>query len=275
MKPNIFEYIDYRQFLTDWYKSEKENNPGFTHEYICEKLKLRTRSYFGDILKGRRSIGPEVSKRLTRLLGLSGDEVKYFRAIIGYGNPKKDDDKEHWFEQIVQLNNTPKKLVDKKTYQFFKNWYHTTILSYLEICNFKHDYAGAAKALYNRVSPKDVQEAIRNLKTLNLIAPDKNGCFKPTDKILTTGEAVKDELLRQYQLSNNEILHSILRKDEPHSHESSLLTVSISQKGMERIINRIRQLRKEIMSIVHKDENSADRVYKIAIHAYPESRKGS
>jgi uncharacterized protein (TIGR02147 family) len=274
-KPNIFEYINYREFLTDWRKAEKENDPGFSHDYLCAKLGLKTRSYFIDIEKGRRSIGPDLLNRMIKLIGLSKNEADYFRALIRYGQKNAtSEEKEYWFERIVQLNNTPKKIVDKKTYLYFRKWYHATVRSYLETGNFKGDYTIAAKDLYNRVSPKEIREAVANLKALDLIAPDKNGFLKPTDKVLTTGEIVRDELLRQYQLANHDILRTILDKNEPHSHESSQLTISISRKGMERIISRVKQLRSEIMSIVHKDEDESDRVYKIAIHVYPESRKG-
>ena len=272
--PNIFEYIDYRKFLSDWREAEKEKNPGLTHEYLCAKLGQNTRSYFIDIEKGRRTIGPEVLERLIKLTGLSRDEGKYFRALVGYGQSAVSEEKEFWFEQVVELNNTPKKFVDKRTYLFFRKWYHTTIRAYLETCNFRTEFTAASRNLYNRVSPKEAKEAIENLIALELVASDEKGYLKPTDKVLTTGDVVKNELLRQYQLANHDILRTVLEKDEPNTHESSQLTVSVSEKGMKRILNRIKQLRSEIMSIVHKDEERADRVYKIAIHAYPESRKG-
>ena len=275
VQPNVYKYIDYRRFLTDWHSTVKKEKPIFTHAYICNKLKLHTRSYFGDILKGRRSLGPDLFKRMVVLIGFSKTESNFFNAIVNYGNAANDEDKEHWFEQMVLLNNTPHKIIDKKTYRFSRNWYYGTIRAYLETCDFKNDSAAASKDLYGRVSPREVKEAIGVLKDLEMIAPDKRGFLKPTEKIIITGDAVKDELFRQYQLSNNEVLHTILQKDEPNTHESTLLTLSVSDKGMKRILDRIKQLRKEIMSIVHKDEDHAERVLKLAFHAYPESRKSS
>ncbi len=272
-RPNIFEFIDFRKFLTAWREYEKKNNPGVTFEYLSAKLGQKNRVYFSDLEKGRRSVGPEVLDRLIKLMDLSGDEAKYFRAIVGYGQPATCEEKEFWFEQAVQLNNTPKKLVDKKTFDFYKKWYHTTLRAYLETCDFKNEYAEASRKLYGRVSPKEVQEAIKNLLALGLVAPDGNAYIKPTDKVLTTGNVVKDELLRRYQLANHDVLRTILEKDEPGTHDSTQLTVSVSRQGIERIVKRIKQLRSEIISIAHKDEHKADRVYKIAIHAYPESRK--
>jgi uncharacterized protein (TIGR02147 family) len=273
-EPNIFEYIDFRKFLTDWRESEKNKNPGLTHEYLSTKLgQKKNRAYFKDLEKGRRMVGPGVLERLIKLIGLDSDEGKYLRAIVGYGQPTTYEEREFWFEQAIQLNHTPKKFVDQKTYTFYKKWYHTTIRAFLETCDFDGDYTAVAKKLYNRVSPKEIREAIANLKALKLIAPDDRGFLKPTDKVLSTGDVVKDELLRQYHVANHDILRTILLKDETGSHNSTQMTFSVSKEGMDRIIKRIQQLRREIISIVHKDENKADRVYKVALHAYPESRK--
>ncbi len=272
-KPNIFEYIDFKKYLTAWREAEKRANPGLTHEYLCAKLGQKNRTYFSDVETGRKNVGPEVLSRMIKLMNLPENESKYFRALVGYGQPATYEEREFWFEQIIQLNNTPKKIIDKKTYAFYKKWYHTTIRAYLETCNFKDQYAEASKKLYGRVSPKQVQEAIKVLKSLGLISLNEQGFLKPTEKILSTGDVAKDELLRQYQLSNHEILRTVLEKDEPNTHDSTQLTVSVSAEGIERIVKRIRQLRSEIISIAHKDERKAERVYKIAVHVYPESRK--
>jgi uncharacterized protein (TIGR02147 family) len=108
---------------------------------------------------------------------------------------------------------------------------------------------------------------------LGLILKTSEGYWKPTDKILTTGDNVKDECFQRYQLSFHSILKQVLEENIPGSHDSSQLTVSVSKKGLERIVSRLRNLRSEIISISHKDETSADRVYQIALHAYPISRK--
>jgi uncharacterized protein (TIGR02147 family) len=272
-KPNIFEYIDFRKYLTAWREAEKKNNDGLTHEYLSAKLGQKNRAYFSDLEKGRRSIGPEVLERLIKLFGLEGNEAKYFRAIVGYGLQATHEQREFWFEQAIQLNNTPQQIVDKKTYAYYKKWYHTTIRAYLETCNFKNEYAEASRKLYGRVSPKEIKEAIKNLLALGLVAPNEEGFLKPVDKVLTTGDSVRDELVRCYHLSNIDVFRAIVAQNKPDTYESRHLTISVSSEGMERIAKRINQLRSEIVSIVQKDEKKADRVYKIAIHLYPESMK--
>ncbi len=273
ISPDIFSYLDYRKFISDWRKAEKERTPGLTHEYLCRKLGQKNRSYFSDVEKGRKIIGPEVLTRLIDLMNLKGDRAKYFRAMVGYGQPATYRDKEFWFERIIELNNTPKKLIDKDTYEYFDKWYHTSIRSLMDVINIKNDYKKIAEKMFNRITPEQAKSSIALLKRLNLIKENSKGFWKPTDKIVSTGNNVQAECMKKYHLSNNEVLRDILQKNEPGTHDSSIMTVSVSKTGLNRIIKRIQQLRKEIISISHKDEDRADRVYKIAVHAYPESRK--
>jgi uncharacterized protein (TIGR02147 family) len=270
---NIYEYCDYKKFLTDWREEEKRRNQGLTHEYLCTALGQRNRSFYNDIEKGRKLIGAEVLDRLIKLLSLSGHEAKYFRALVGYGQPATYAEKEFWFEQIVEMNNTPKRIIDKNTFHYFNEWWHATVRSALDTCNIKTNYSTLSKCLLDRITPKQAQSSIQLLSQLGLIERNKDGYWKPTEKVITTGDNVKDECMRRYHLANHGILRQILEQDLPGTHDSTQLTVSVSPKGLGRIVNRIRQIRAEIISIAHKDEESSDRVYQIAIHAYPISRK--
>jgi uncharacterized protein (TIGR02147 family) len=268
---NIFEFIDYRRYLTAWRESEKKANPGLTHEYLCAKLGQKNRTYFSDIEAGRKLIGAEVLDRLISCIGLKGAEAKYFRALVGYGQPATYEEKEFWFEQIVALNNTPRTIVDQSTYSFYKEWYHSTIRALLDVLDTKDEYEKISRLLYSRVTADQVRESVQLLKSLGLIAPNERGFLKPTEKILITGDAAKHELLRRFQVANHRILGEILKKDEDGTHDSTQMTVSVSREGFERIMKRIKQLRSEIRSITHKDENKANRVFKVALHIYPES----
>jgi uncharacterized protein (TIGR02147 family) len=270
---NIFEFINYREYLTAWHKSEKQANPGLTHEYLCAKLSQKNRTYFSDIEAGRKLIGAEVLDRLISCIGLKGAEAKYFRALVGYGQPATYEEKEFWFEQIVTLNNTPRTIVDPSTYSFYKEWYHSTIRALLDVMDTKDEYDKISRLLYSRVTAGQVRESIQLLKSLGLIAPNEHSFLKPTQKVLITGDAARHELLRRFQVANHRILGEILKKDEEGTHDSTQMTVSVSSQGFDRIMKRIKQLRSEIRSITHKDENKANRVFKIAVHIYPESKE--
>lgn len=270
---DIYEYLDYKKYLVEWRIESRKVNTHLTHEYICRALGQNNRSYFSDIEKGRKVIGSEVLDRLIKLIGLKGDESKYFRALVGYGQCANYSEEEFWFERLMELNKAPRQHLTKEKYSYFKEWYHSAVRSYLDTANFKDEYETLVKDLYNRITQDEAKKSVELLLTLGLIAENDEGYLKPTDKVVSAGDDVRHECIKAYNISNNEILQSILEKGEPGTHNSSLVTVSVSQKGLALIEKRIFALRQEIMAIAHKDDEDANGVYQVALHAFPLCRQ--
>ncbi len=62
--------------------------------------------------------------------------------------------------------------------------------------------------MQEKKKPGEPKQSIELLLSLGLIKKNDEGCFKPTDKVLTTGDVVRDELLQCYQIANHDILRS-------------------------------------------------------------------
>ncbi len=270
---DIYEYLDYRKYLSDWRCTGRKKDSSFTHENICLSLGQNNRSYFSDIEKGRKIIGSEVLDRLIDLIGLGKNESSYFRALVGYGQAGSYSEEEFWFEKLMELNKAPRQHLSHEKFSYFKEWYHSVIRAYLDTIEFRKDYSQLVSGLYNRITHEEAVESIALLEKLNLISLNEKGIYKPTDKVLSTGDDVRHECIKAYNVSTNSILHSILQKGDPGTHNSSLLTVSVSPKGLGQIERKIHSLRQEIMAIAHKDEIQAEGVFQVAIHAYPLCRQ--
>lgn len=254
--------------MADWRKAEKARNPAISHEYLGRRLGVSNRAYFNDVEKGRRDIGPIMFDRLVKLLKLDPTQSHYFRAMIGYGQPASANEKEYWFGQLVALNHTPFRIIDADTWEYFRQSHHAVVRALLDTFSYRGDAKDAAKRLKHQITPDQFQESIDLLCKLGLAIKDDEGVYRQTDKVLSTGDRAQGELIRHYQLSVLEELKTIVAAGIPGTHDSNSLTLSISPKGAERIIARLRQLRKEIVSIANKDEDPATEVYRVSMHIH-------
>jgi uncharacterized protein (TIGR02147 family) len=271
--PDIFEYIDFRRYLADYRAVKKAIDPGFTHAYICHKLgNPNTRGYLDNIIKGRKLLTSPFVDRMAELLQLSPSETKYFRALVHYNQTMIPQEKEFFFDQIVQLNKAPRKFIDAKSYAFYREWYHNTIYALLDIYDFRDEYSVIAKKLKPHITVTQAKNSIELLRRLELIAPDEKGFLKPTSKVLSTGECVKDHIIRQYQLQCLERGKEAIILEDDDPRKTSTFTVSVSSKGFQHIVTRLQQFKSEIRSIVHQDSDRAQKVYQINLQIFPNSR---
>ncbi len=270
--PNLFEYNDFRQYLTDYQKARQANDKSFTKSYFSQCMMLpNTRSYFNDVQKGKRVTATFI-ERFINVIGFKKDEAQFFRALVKFNQAENISERELYFEQLISLNKTPKKTVDKKTYTYYKNWYNSAIRALLNIYDFDKDYKSLAKKVFPAITVKQAKESIQLLRTLKLIEKNSQGFYKPTEKSIATSDYIRNEVILQYQLKCLELAKSAIVKNKKQKQIIATNTISVSEKGLELIQKKVQKFRSEIRSLVHKDEHEANTVYQLDILLFPNSK---
>jgi uncharacterized protein (TIGR02147 family) len=275
MKPkqvNIFDYNDFRKFLADYQEARQASEKGFSKSECSRLLGLpNTRSYFSDVLSGKK-VTSAFTERFIKLLDLSKEEAQFFRVLVMFNQAQTPDERELYFDQLVSLNRTPKRVLDKKVFTYYNNWYNSVIRALLHMHDFSDDYSGLAKKVFPAITPKQAKEAIVLLRDLKLIEKNSAGHYKPTEKSITTPEYVKDELVKQYQISCLEIARNSLVQNSSMPQTISTNVISVSDQAYKRIQKKIEKFRSEIRSMVHKDEYPASKVYQLDVLLFPNSK---
>ena len=273
LEPTIYEYNDFRKYLADFQKYHYAIDKQYSKSSLSRLLGLpNTRSFFGDVVKGKK-VSPLFIDRFIQVLRLKKEEAQFFRVLVLFNQAESTDERELYFGQLISLNRTPRRVLEKNIYIYYKNWYNGVIRALLHICDFKDDYAGLAKKVFPPISAKQVRESIVLLEKLNLIARDDNGFLKPTEKSIATPDGVRDELVKHYQLSCLEMAKNALLTNSTNPQSISTNVISISSEGLRRLEKKIQQFRGEVRSLVHKDAQPAERVFQLDIMLFPNSQQ--
>lgn len=272
IEPNIYEYNNFRKYLSDFQKYHYTRDKRFSKSSLSKLLGLpNTRSFYGDVVKGKK-VSAIFIDRFIKVLELKKDEGQFFRALVLFNQAEGGDERELYFDRLISFNRTPKRVLEKNIYIYYKNWYNSVIRALLHIYDFKDDYAGLARKVFPPICARQVRESIALLEKLNLIAKNDNDFFKPTEKSIATSDGVRDELIRHYQLSCLEMAKNALLQNSSNPQSISTNVISISPEGFRRLEKKINQFRAEVRSLVHKDAKQAERVFQLDIMLFPNSR---
>jgi len=268
----VFEFVDFRKFLEDYQAKRQAADKRFTRSRFCRELGLpNTRSYFNDIVKGTRPLSKGAVERFVQTLGLDEEASRYFRVLVDFNQSEDPGEREMLFDQLVSLNRTPKRFVRPEEYEFYRQWYHTTVFSLLDVIDFSGDYAGLAKRVLPAITAAQARESIALLKKLKLIRRDEDGAWKPVAKTLDAGSYVRDELVRQYQTQCLELAKRAMLIDSPDARNFSTVTLSVSARGLAQIEKRLQKFKSEARAIAHRESEPADRVVQLNIQMFPQS----
>lgn len=270
--PDVFDFNDYREFLKAFFAENKKAFPHeVTHERICRDLGQTSRSFFNNVVVGRRDLTDTFISRFIELMGLEGNERDYFRNLVKFNQARDLDEKQYYYKQIVMLGTTPRQIMAKKKYRYYSEWYHAAIRSLLDIIDFTDDYEHLAGRLFPPITPTKAKKSIRLLLELGLIAPDERGCYKPTHTVLSTGPGVRDFLVKKYQLECLENLQKVIFKNDLPNHNYGA-TFSISDQGLEQLLDRLQQFETELRTIVSKDSHTPTQLFRINLNLFLQAR---
>ena len=97
VKPNIFNYLDFRKYLGDVYDYRHSRNRKYTKTTVCIELGIpNTRSYFNAVLRGR-IVSKTKTEDFIRIFGLGKDEATYFRIMVNYQQATISGEERGWY----------------------------------------------------------------------------------------------------------------------------------------------------------------------------------
>lgn len=264
--PQLFDYLDYREFLRDQFQYSKQSTDFFSYRYVGLKTGIDP-SHYSKVLQKQKHLGDSAVDALLQLLKFSKKQEEYFRTLVQYNKARKPELASHYFEQLLSMRESTIHTLEKSTYDYFSAWYNIPLRELLNVYDFIDDYAQLASRLEPPISSAQAQASIALLGRLGLISRQEDGTWKPTQAVLSTGASWHDSAITNFQREIMKLGMESLDRLPRSRRDISTLTVSTSKECLQRIAERLAQVRKEILEMVRAEE-AVDGVYQLNFQCF-------
>ncbi len=263
----IVEYLEYREYLRDYYEEKKKENPFFSYKLLGRKVGI-DQSYLAKVLIKSRHIADGSIKKFIEYLKFNESEGEYFETLVHFGKAKSEKQCKLYFEKLLSIKGIKSNTITEKQYEFYQKWYYSAIRSLLQYYNFSGDYKKLAEELNPSISIKEAKQAIKLLTKLQLIKKDSKGRYKIADKAITTGKEWRSLAIHSFQEETIGLAKESLSRFEKDVRDISTITMNISPNDFSEIQELIQEFRNTIIRHVN---NSAtpESVYQMNIQLYP------
>lgn len=99
-KLNIFEYLDYRQFLKDWYEMMKSETTFFSYRYFAQKAGINSSGFLKLVIEGQRNLTDLTAEKFIHAIKLWGIEGDYFRSLVRYNQCRSNEEKMIYYKLL-------------------------------------------------------------------------------------------------------------------------------------------------------------------------------
>ena len=248
----IFEYLDYREFLKDYYNAKKEANPAFSLRVFSDKIGFKAKDFISRVMNGDKNLSSQSIPKVASGLRLGKHETEFFVALVKFNQAETTDERNVAFEQMQAV---------LKVVRFAES-------SLIGMFGFDGNYEALAKQVRPNITVEQAKQSVKLLEECQLIKKDESGKYVLTESAITTGDRTSKLALRGYHQNCLKLAADSIDRDAPGTRHVSGLTLGISQEGYERIVERINAFRKEIALLAEEDEGS-DKVFQLEFALFP------
>lgn len=266
---NVFEYTDYRKFLRDRFAESKSRDKSFTYRHLAAIAGFKSAGFFTQVLQGTTNLSDKMIRRIAQAFELQKRESHYFGWMVRYNQSSSHEEKKAFFEKMSSFKQARVRTVDPEAYDFYDKWYYSAIRAVLHYHSFDGgNYKTLARMVVPSISPAEARRAVGVLERLGFIAKGPNGAYVLTDKHITTGFDTESITINNFVTNTLDIAKDAFYRFPKEKRNFSALTLSVSDEGYKKIVERCTEFRKAIVDIV-KDDSRIDRVYQVNLQVFP------
>jgi uncharacterized protein (TIGR02147 family) len=263
----VKEYLDYREFLRDFYIEKKGESSFFSLRYMGGKVAVDP-SHLVKIFQQQRHIGNSLIDVFITFCGLNGSDAEYFANLVRFNKAKSDRDSKMYFEKLLSLKGAGAWSLEKNQYEFYTKWYYSAILTLLDFYPFIDDYASLAAKVSPPITEAKAKKAVALLEQLGLIRKSADGPWQLTHKIITTGDHCRSIAVKTFQEATMQLAIESLHRHPPEKRNISTVTITVAEKNIDRVNEVIADFRESLLQLA-RDEAHPDKVYQLNIQFFP------
>jgi uncharacterized protein (TIGR02147 family) len=267
--PDIFLFYDYRAFLKALFDHHKSLSRRFSHRYIVTRAGFKSPNVLKNVMDGRRNLTFAAAEQFAKAFKLEGNTKRYFLSLVQYNQAGTATEKEKSFQELVDLRTreNPARLGERQ-YEVFSNWWHLAIREIVSLPDFQFSPQWVAESLSPSITPDEAAESLTLLKSLGLIAMQRDRTWTQSEKTLATDARVKSVMVAQFHREMIRLGAESLSRFPGKEREVSGTTLRVSEADLEKIKIWLREFRMKILGLAAQSPG-ADQVYQLNFQFFP------
>lgn len=268
MKP-IIEYIDFRQYMRDFY-DERKRRSAFTWREFSRIAGFSSSAYMKVVCDGASKLSKIGVERVGAAMGLTGFEMDYFRAMVKFGQADSEEKKKAAYGEMLAVAKQYKiRVLSGDLFEYYDSW-RNPVLRELAPLMPGATPGEIAKKIYVETSAQEVRESLDFLTKTGLLKKKDDGTLVQSESSVKGATDATRLALRGMHRQMSELATPAL--DLPKEERNfSGVTMGVSRESYARIVDVLNECRKKIIAIAG-EENNIEQVYRVNLQLFPLTR---
>lgn len=268
---NIYQYEDYRQYLGDRHKEEK-NDPSFACRIFALRAGFPNTRFLDEVIRGKRNLSKSSMEKIIKIFSLLPYEADFFRLLVAFSHAKELKKKDLLYKKIIyRRKRSAFAKLNPELEGYYRDFRYTLIRSALMVLDFYGDYKELAEFIIPRLSITSVRKCVKDLLAWKLIKKDDTGRYVVTRKFIEPAETLSAQNREMNREWIRQAEAALVNLDADERNISSML-VNVSTEVRDNINLKIEQFQQEVWDLVRNDQKKAECLMLLNTQYLPKSQ---
>ena len=265
---NLFEYLNYREFLRDAYEERHASDWRFSHRYIAELAGFDS-SMFNKILQGKRNLTEKMVGVFADIFCKDEREKTYFANMVAFNQAKSHSESRQFLEKLVATKECKVENLAKDQFEYFDHWYHAVIRELVTFYPYVGDDAALGLMVRPPITAAQVKSSIALLERLSMIKKNEaTGFYEQTQGLISSGSESYSTAVNSYIQQNIEVASSAMDRFGRNERSLSTLAFACDEDTYRELVEMTRRFRREVLAKVGSCAKP-NRVFQLGMQLFP------
>lgn len=266
--PDVFDFLDYRAYLREFYRRRKENT-AFSYRAFSMRAKLGSPNYLKLVMDGERNLTTAMAKRFAQACGLSGQGASFFVELVSFGQAETMDERNESYTRLKRFAQYREaNQLQMAQDEYHSKWYLPAIRELVLADDFREDPEWIAARLTPRIKPAEARQALQILLQLEMLVPDADGRLRQGTPHVTTGAETASLHMVNYHRTMMRLASEALERVDHAQRDISSVTLCLGPDGLDTIKRAVVRFRRELLKLSELETHPAQ-VVQVNFQLFP------
>ncbi len=272
--PDVFRYLDFRRYMSDWFRWKKLKNPRFSHRMVARMAGRKGSGWFANIASGAKTPSAASVRDLVGVMRLDGEAAEFFELLASLATARTIEERTERLEQIFSHPLSEKvRQVEGAYWEYLSEWYHVAIRELAALGDFCPDADWVRRRLSFRLSHDEAVKGIETLRRLGMIARDEEGRWRAAEPHVETGAEISGVIGFHYHRAMLRLAERSLELPGS-SRFVGAATLPVSADRVEGLRQEVFAFLRKMTSQAHLAEGDPEHVLQLNVQLFPFTTSG-
>jgi uncharacterized protein (TIGR02147 family) len=277
--PDVFKYLDFKEFLRDYYSAGRAGRPGgFSYRLFSARIGYTSSGTLPALIDGRHRFDLKRLAEVCEGMGLDEAESQYFEVLVRYGQCDDEARKPELLERLQAMQRYQRSAaLAEEHFQFLAQWHYPAIREMVACRGFVEDPTWIGARLQPPIDAEIVEVCLKRLLAMRLLRRDEEGALalgEPEEQFQFTGHEAR--IASGTSAYHHEMLRlaADARRLGSEQRHLNALTLGIRRSQIPELKRRINQFLETSLAFCAQEEVPPDEVYQLHVALFPLTQIG-